>query len=139
MTTNGTLHNIHYRRSGGMHGVRAVPDTSSNTDVLRARQSDDTANNNGFIIAYYWEDNSNEYDWSNWDQVHDDVPVANSIARFIVSSDSALICADLEDSDGAINAGVMGTDNDNQGDVYTDTYLQQALDFCAAGDGLKKL
>jgi hypothetical protein len=71
--------------------------------------------------------------------VDDDVPVANSIASFIVSSDSALICADLEDSDGAINAGVMGTDNDIQEDVYTDTYLQQALDFCAAGDGLKKL
>ncbi|KFY87668.1 hypothetical protein V500_06841 [Pseudogymnoascus sp. VKM F-4518 (FW-2643)] len=74
-----------------------------------------------------------------WDQVDDDVPVANSIASFIVSSDSALICADLEDSDVAINAGVMGTDNDNQEDVYTGTYLQQALDFCAAGDGLKKL
>jgi hypothetical protein len=62
ITTNGTLHNIHYRRSGGIHGVRAVPDKSSNTDALRMRQSDDTADNNGFIIAYYWEDNSNEYE-----------------------------------------------------------------------------
>ncbi|OBT71085.1 hypothetical protein VF21_09833 [Pseudogymnoascus sp. 05NY08] len=75
----------------------------------------------------------------NWDQVDDNVPVANDIASFIVSSDSALVCADLEDSDGAINAGIIGTDNDNQEDVYTDTYLQEALDFCAKGDGLKKL
>lgn len=67
------------------------------------------------------------------------MPVANDIASFIVSSDSALICADLEDSDGAINAGVIGTDNDNREDVYTDIYLQQVLDFCAAGDGLKKM
>jgi hypothetical protein len=39
-----------------------MPDASSNTDALRTRQSDDTANNNGFITAYYWEDNTNEYE-----------------------------------------------------------------------------
>ena len=66
-----------------------------------------------------------------------DPPVAQDIANYIGQTQSSMICAELEDSEGALNAAVLTTNVDNEETIYTDSYLLDAMDYCAAGDCLK--
>lgn len=59
---------------------------------------------------------------------------ADIIGPYVYDNEAEIICADLEDQDGAINAGVMtwGVNNDLIEQVPAD--LAETLAYCLAGD-----
>lgn len=60
--------------------------------------------------------------------------VAQIIKNYMQSNDADMICSDLLDQNGAVNAGVMTVDYGNQEIGLTDAQYGELMAYCLKGD-----
>ena len=74
-----------------------------------------------------------DFRWNDWlgAQVQ---PAGQEIADFVVSNNGQVVCADIIDQDGPVDAGVMTVDDNNDEYGLTQSQWASALAICLAGD-----
>ncbi|KAF4624542.1 hypothetical protein G7Y89_g13628 [Cudoniella acicularis] len=130
MTLNdGTVHDVHFSRSGTILGIKAINHVYRTSASTKRQEYDD---DDGTVGAYFWED-TNDQAWSDWQSTGIQAD-ANVIRPYVYNNTAEIMCANLEDQDGAINAGVMtwGLNNDLVEQIPAD--LADTLAYCLAGD-----
>lgn len=60
--------------------------------------------------------------------------ISNDIGAYFYESNAPIICADILDQDGAVNAGIMTIDNNNDELALVGDSYDEALAYCLAGD-----
>ncbi|ESZ96047.1 hypothetical protein SBOR_3524 [Sclerotinia borealis F-4128] len=126
-TINGLYHEVHFRQLGSMLGVKAIQSAAG-----AKNRRDDAADDGGYVAAYFWEDN-NQQAWNDWNGAQVE-PIGDEIGDFISSNNGQVVCANIIDQDGPMNAGVMTMDDYNDEYGLTQSQWASALSICLAGD-----
>ncbi|KAJ5570824.1 hypothetical protein N7535_004484 [Penicillium sp. DV-2018c] len=125
-TVDGVHHDLHFRQNGTLNGLRAVPRPTT------SMKRDDVDDEGGIVAAYFWEDN-NQQAFNDFDQSSVG-GIAETIDDYMQSNDADIVCSDLLDQDGAVNAGVMTVESGNEELGLTDDQYSEMLAYCLQGD-----
>lgn len=74
-----------------------------------------------------------DFSWKAWNSGADS-SIESQVSNYIIGGDYEVICVDLEDAAGNLDAGVMTIGTDNTAIILSPSQLPLYLNSCAAGE-----